>query len=542
LDTLLDLASLSIDWWMVSRLGLILMLCGELVALTLPFDFPNLTGWLGIPFAALKASRSALITAFVVVILLGRHQLQREIKRLRTELGSDLGRTLRWLAPHVALLSVLIAGTALRVNSSMDLARKELWAALWGIVALGALATWSLALLPARCWKRLFASNGRDVLCGFLAGCVAYGVGRYAQQLWPMLQDSTFSMVALILRLVGGSASVIDAQQSIIGTAAFSVRIAPICSGIEGMVLIACLIGLYLWFYRSEMRFPQAFLLLPIGILAAWLLNAVRIASLILFGSRFPGISAQAFHSLIGWILFNLLTCGLIWGSWRVGLFAQAESPTGLEAAGGHDSASVRLAPLLAMVAMSMIVRAFFPDSSILFPLQVLPAAALLIVYRAKLGELKWKPSVAAIALGGVASALWIALAGTASGPYVHSALGELSSLNLIVWTSFWIIGAVAIVPLVEELAFRDYLRRKLIAWNFDEVALDRFTWISFVGSSLLFGAFRGEWLAGTAVGMIYALAVYRRGNFSDAVLAHATSNGLRCAYALAAGKLFLPH
>lgn len=542
MDTLLDLASLSIDWWMVSRLGLILTLCGELIALTLPFDFPNLTGWLGIPFAALKASRSALITSFVVVILLSRRQVLHEIRRLRSERGSDLGRTLRWLVPHLALLSVLIVGTALRADSSMNDARKELWAAMWAILALAALATWSLALFPARAWKRLLASNGREILCGFLAGCAAYGVGRYAQRLWPMLQDSTFSMVTLILRLVGGSPSVIDPQQSLIGTAAFSVRIAPICSGIEGIVLISCLIALYLWFYRKEMRFPQAFLLLPIGIVAAWFLNAVRIASLILFGSRFPGISAQAFHSLIGWILFNLLTCGLIWGSWRVGLFAQVTSATGSEAAVQHDSASVRIAPLLAMIAMTMIVRAFFPDSSILFPLQMLPAAALLIVYRAELGELKRKPSVAAIALGGVASALWIALAGTASEPHVHSALGGLSSLNLIVWTSFWIIGAVVIVPLVEELAFRDYLRRKLIAWNFDEVALDRFTWISFVGSSVLFGAFRGEWVAGTAVGMIYALAVYRRGNFSDAVLAHATSNGLRCAYALAAGRLFLPH
>jgi CAAX prenyl protease-like protein len=96
-------------------------------------------------------------------------------------------------------------------------------------------------------------------------------------------------------------------------------------------------------------------------------------------------------------------------------------------------------------------------------------------------------------------------------------------------------------VPIVEELAFRDYLRRKLIALNFETVALNRFTWLSFLGSSLVFGAFHGEFLAGTAAGMVFVLAVCRRGVLSDAILAHATSNALFCAYALVAGRSLLP-
>jgi membrane protease YdiL (CAAX protease family) len=48
-----------------------------------------------------------------------------------------------------------------------------------------------------------------------------------------------------------------------------------------------------------------------------------------------------------------------------------------------------------------------------------------------------------------------------------------------------------------------------------------------------LFGALHGRWIAGTLAGMLYALAVYRRGELADAVLAHTTSNALIAVYVL---------
>ena len=44
------------------------------------------------------------------------------------------------------------------------------------------------------------------------------------------------------------------------------------------------------------------------------------------------------------------------------------------------------------------------------------------------------------------------------------------------------------------------------------------------------------NWPAATLAGMAYALVYYRRGKLSDAVLAHATTNLLLAAYALATG------
>ena len=47
---------------------------------------------------------------------------------------------------------------------------------------------------------------------------------------------------------------------------------------------------------------------------------------------------------------------------------------------------------------------------------------------------------------------------------------------------------------------------------------------VSFVISSVAFGVLHGRWLAGILAGMLYALAQYRRGEISDAIVAHAVT------------------
>src|SRR5437773_1568880 len=83
---------------------------------------------------------------------------------------------------------------------------------------------------------------------------------------------------------------------------------------------------------------------------------------------------------------------------------------------------------------------------------------------------------------------------------------------------------AIVAAPVAEELAFRGYLTRRLIAADFRSVPLGRFSWLSFVVSSVLFGLMHDRLLAGTLAGMLYALALYRRGELCDPVLAHATT------------------
>jgi CAAX prenyl protease-like protein len=105
-------------------------------------------------------------------------------------------------------------------------------------------------------------------------------------------------------------------------------------------------------------------------------------------------------------------------------------------------------------------------------------------------------------------------------------------------WIAIRALAAVITVPIAEELAFRGYLYRRVIAEEFQSVPLTRFAWPGLIVSSILFGLLHGErWLVGTAAGLFYAAALLRRGRLADAVVAHATTNALLAGYVLATGK-----
>ena len=54
-------------------------------------------------------------------------------------------------------------------------------------------------------------------------------------------------------------------ERLIVGTSSFRVKIAPECSGLEGVGLILAFLSIYLFLFRKDLRFPAALILLPIG-------------------------------------------------------------------------------------------------------------------------------------------------------------------------------------------------------------------------------------------------------------------------------------
>jgi CAAX prenyl protease-like protein len=135
---------------------------------------------------------------------------------------------------------------------------------------------------------------------------------------------------------------------------------------------------------------------------------------------------------------------------------------------------------------------------------------------------------------------MWMALefsrADTVHEGALRAGLATLPGGWAAVWLSLRVIGSVVTVPVAEELAFRGYLLRRLIAADFESVSVRQFSWIALLGSSLAFGAMHDRLLAGTLAGVAYALVFRRRGELCDAVVAHATTNALIAAYVLAAG------
>jgi exosortase E/protease (VPEID-CTERM system) len=521
----------------IERLILLLLLLGvELILLTLPFytrDTAPESFWHRFVLNAQQGVRPVFITSLAATMFFSWSVMVDELRRVsvgRPERGCYVW--VRWLIVHLALAAVLAIGTGMRgAILPVSAAGEETWWLLWAALALGAFLSWGLAILPARFWIGWIGRGRLAFTGGAVLGWIAYVLGNYSQSLWDSLQRSTFAMVVLILKAVGRNELIVDGSNFVIGTRFFTVRISPQCSGFEGIGLIAAALAVYFWFYRRELRFPRAFLLLPIGIASIWLLNSVRIAALILICDSNADAAVKGFHSVAGWLFFNLVACGLVWVSSSKGFFTKARSGSSVR----HNPAAPYLMPLIVIIATSMITRTISDGFDFLYPLRVIAAGTTIWLYRGKMASIRWRLPTVAISAGAVVFALWILVVsdqpdGDAS---IAATLAGAPRFAVIIWLTFRTLGSVITVPIAEELAFRGYVLRKLIDSDFEKVGFGQFTWLSFLGSSILFGMLHGEWLAGIAAGMIFAATTYHRSKLSDAVCAHVTSNLLLSVYVL---------
>jgi exosortase E/protease (VPEID-CTERM system) len=299
------------------------------------------------------------------------------------------------------------------------------------------------------------------------------------------------------------------------------------------------LIGGFLLSMRSELRFPRALWLLPLTAALVWVGNAFRIASLMVVGARWSEeLAYGAFHSKAGWLSFCLVTLAVAWGARRSRLLAPVAA--GPDEEWEHPAAPL-LVPLLAVVATSLVTGAISSQWDWLYGLRIVAGAVALWWFRGRYAspDWSWRPMAVAGALGVAVAVPWIWLGGPPA-PFcerVAPVFAGTAGWVLPVWVVLRSVGSVLVVPAVEELAFRGYLLRRLVARDFDLVALSRWTPWAVVGSSLAFGLLHDRWWLASLAGLVYAFAVVRRGRLLDGVIAHATTNALVAAYVLMSGN-----
>ena len=437
------------------------------------------------------------------------------------------------LVTHLAAFAVFFRLTAAVFEDAGRLAA-GFAATLWVVAGCAVLATAITAALP---WRAV-APLGHRVPIAFASsaavGVVAWAAGQLTAEWWLPLSRSTLWLVHGLLGLFAQD-PVADPQSFEVGTRSFRVTIAPKCSGYEGIGLVLVFLVAYLWIFRGLLRFPHALLLLPLGMVSMWLVNAVRIAALIGVGALVsPELAVGGFHANSGSLLLCGVALGIGWAARRSSFFTVTDEPR----ATTTNPTARYLAPLVVGVAVSMATGALARDAfDPLYGVRVIAVLATLSACRRHYP--RWDGwSWSALGIGIVVFTLWIALE---PQPHAASAVGEALATAPAGWAVLWlvvrVIGAVVTVPLAEELAFRGYLARRLVAREFERVPLGRFSWLAFLGSSLAFGALHQRLVAGTLAGMLYAVAVYRRGALTDAVVAHSTTNALLAFYVLVTGS-----
>jgi exosortase E/protease (VPEID-CTERM system) len=528
---------------------LVSLLGTEVVILTTRFDVHDFghqdQWWAQLLGKAGHIPPLAIATAVALLLCRGA-RLAEDLRRLAGAYEVEPhGRWWAYLFGHLGALAVF---SALSINllrgplESGAYAEGRLLA--WAVMGLATALLWIAALLPPGIWVGLGPNGAGALLTGVGVGALACLAGRPLQYLWVPLSQGTLWTVSLLLRVV--TADIISRPaEFIIGTSKFRVAIGSPCSGYEGIGLIWVLLSIYLWQFRRELRFPRALLLFPLGTAVIWLANSVRIAALVLIGSYASrDVATGGFHSQAGWLAFNAVGLGLIAISYRTHFFRAPGTIPASEQ--GANPVAAYLAPMMALIGVTMVVNAVShsPGFDRFYAVHILVAAAVLWFYRRDYPDLRWEGNWGAflppVALGIVVFALWMALEPaptSGSAEPMAEGLGQLPRAWAAAWLVFRVAGSVIVVPLAEELAFRGYAIRRLIDADFTAVAPGRFSWLSFLVSSALFGALHGRWLAGTLAGLVYALALYRRKELADAVVAHATTNALIAATVLATGS-----
>lgn len=523
----------------VRQLGLIALLVGELLYLTVRFDSQGLddasSPWLRLVSWSPQYLRLAITVAVVLLLLNGR----RLLAGARVEATPHLSSARAWLALHVGALLLFIQVSAVVFDPAAAGRHPALWVGCWCLTGATALVSWALAFSP-RHVGFLSARPGRTLVgLGVVLGSAAWLSGFLTEALWPPLAQYTFSLVSGILGVVYPHV-VSNPAKLIIGTPTFKVAIAPACSGYEGVGLLLAFLTIYLWIFRRELRFPGALALLPLGAVAIWLVNALRIVALIVIGtSGWPAIALGGFHSQAGWLAFNAVGLAFV-AILNRGRFFMTSSAASPATEQDDDSTTAYLAPFLVVMASAMLTGAFSAGIDWLYPVRVIAAVWVLWIFRKSYSNLGWTLSWRAIAIGCATFAVWVALVPAAPSEAERwpAALQSVPVHWAAAWLVLRVVGYTITVPLVEELAFRGYLTRRLMRADFQHLPLGLFSWSSFVISSLLFGALHGGlWLAGTIAGMTFALALYQRRALGDAVLAHATTNGLIAVYVLTTGR-----
>jgi exosortase E/protease (VPEID-CTERM system) len=507
------------------------LLVAEYVALSLLVDFPT-----GGPARALVDAARMLVPAVLgagaAAILLARHASAGgaggEVAALPARPGWP------WLLAHLASFAVTAAlGRSLMAPGAVPSAGA--FAAWCGCVAVTVILAVAMAASPVALLRIAARRVGGPVFAAAV-GLLSWRAVVEVDRLWGILQDGTLRATGAVLRLVARDVVVVPGE-AMVGVGEFVVRVAPVCSGADGVGLVLLFQGLWISLARERIRVGRALLVLPAaGVVAALAANVFRIAALVLLGaSGREDLALGAFHSKLGWLLFIAISFASI-AAVEHTPWLRREHPRTRDRE-LPPAVAAYVAPLLAALATALVTSAWSQGGfDVWYGARVVAGVAALAACRRALPRPALAFSWVPIGIAAAASALWIRWGGM-DGSTLGAALAGVDPLARAGWLAVRILGACLVLPVLEELAFRGFLLPWLVSFDFEQLPPRTWSWTAVALSSLAFGALHERWLLGAAAGVLFACARLWRGRLGDAIVAHAACNGALAVVVLATGR-----
>jgi uncharacterized protein len=183
---------------------------------------------------------------------------------------------------------------------------------------------------------------------------------------------------------------------------------------------------------------------------------------------------------------------------------------------------------------------------------KTLAAGALLIHFRRRYQKIQWNFWAVGIALGIVGIVQWcgveeLLLKYWPNYPRIPGGAGEMNPFKQFAtgWQawSFIIIrwaGATLVVPFMEELFWRDYLWRNLIAPNdFRLAKVGEWEWPAAIITLVAFVSVHPQWITALIWGALITGLLLRTRSLGACILMHAVTNFLLGVYTLMYGKWY---
>ncbi|TKW68823.1 MAG: exosortase E/protease, VPEID-CTERM system [Paracoccus denitrificans] len=394
-------------------------------------------------------------------------------------------------------------------------------------------------LAPASAWRATLGGLGVAPIVCLLAALALPELLSFSDGMWqlPALSDFTFARVVDVISLFPGEVT-IDAPAKIVGLDNFLVLIADECSGTQGMVLVTVILTAYLYLYRQDLRFPQALLLIVIGLIGSAIFNILRISVLLWIGANHSReLALNGFHSHAGWLILTLLVIGLIWISRGIPWFFRTEAgpvATSRPVPLRSDPAAALLLPFAVFMLAELFVQTFYASPALGYPLKIAAIAATVLYLQVKPEDDAQGPGPFAVTSGLLVGIFWLITApaaDSAANLALRSQLNTLGPAALAIWAAIRVIGTVVVIPIVEERFFRGYLLDRLSGPELPRLIL------AIIASSVLFGLMHQRWLAGFLAGVVFAVIYLRRRRLNDAVWSHIAANAMIAAMAVATGN-----
>ena len=413
------------------------------------------------------------------------------------------------------------------------------WYLSWLILAITTIASWCLMWADVHQWSRAITRFKIALSISALVTTSIVIFAFWSQTLWGPMADLTFDLSEALLTLISNQEISNFKDERILGVGDFYVNIAPACSGYEGIGLIIAFISLFIYAQRKEIRFPNCFILYPIGIAFIWLLNILRISVLILIGANFsPEVAVKGFHSMGGWITFTTASLFvLVLASRSRWITHSSQAPRAQ-----MTQATACLYPFIALLASTMITMALSAEFDFLYPLRVFVVALTLGFCWRALVLPKFSVTPLSVMAGIGVAIVWYFLV-PQNPEYDANFSGYIQSMPTWAaasWVLLRFIGSVVTVPIAEELAFRGYL---LCTFSKLPVTLTGKLPLHLFGlgiSSVAFGALHGDYVAGIAAGLVYGWVRLQGRSIIDAIFAHALTNALLFLTAILTGRWIL--